>query len=198
MPLPAAHALAGAAVYAALDEDGSLRPNRRLVLAMVVANAPDLDLVPGMWLGDPNRFHHGLTHTLLAAVVVGLLAAAGARSRDGGWPVRLGPSSAVAGAFVMVASAWASHIVLDVFTHDPSPPVGVPALWPLLDERFSLGPVFLRAEKVAGPASGTEFLLSLMTPHNLVALARETLILLPLVAAARWWRWARGDRASER
>lgn len=188
MPLPVAHSLAGAAIYAALDEDGAMRPSRRLVAAVVLANAPDLDLVPGILAGDPNRFHHGFTHTLLTAVVVAAVAACVGRCVGAGWPLRGGLGAGARGLFLMVAVAWASHVVLDVLTHDPSPPVGVPALWPLVDERFTVGPLFLRADKVAGQATAGEFFSSLLSVHNLAAVTVEALLLAPLVVAARWSR----------
>lgn len=188
MPLPVAHTLAGAAIYGALDADGTIGRRRRLLVAVVLANAPDLDLVPGILAGDPNRFHHGLSHTLLAAVLAGGVAAWLARRRGVGWPVHGWRRSAMAATFMMVASLWASHVVLDVLTNDPSPPFGVPALWPLVSAPIALGPLFLRADKVVGPASGGQFVLSLLSAHNLTAILRETLLLGPFVALARLWR----------
>lgn len=47
MPFPVAHSLAGSTIYAGLDADGSLISWRRLMLAVIIANAPDLDFVPG-------------------------------------------------------------------------------------------------------------------------------------------------------
>lgn len=188
MPLPVAHALGGVAIYAALDADGSLRPTPRLVAAVVLANAPDLDMIPGILTGDPNRFHHGLTHSLLAALVVGVVAAGIARGTGRGWPLRTGRPAGAAGTLLIVAALWASHVFLDMLTHDPSPPMGVPALWPMVIERVTLAPLFARADKVTGPASAGEFVLSLLSRHNLAATLREMLLLGPVVVAARWWR----------
>lgn len=63
---------------------------------------------------DPD--HRGLTHTLAAATVAGLLAA-----------VLSIPFGAPPGTFALVVSgAWTSHLVLDATTK-----AGVPLLWPL-------------------------------------------------------------------
>ena len=32
-------------------------------------NAPDLDFIPGLILGRPNLYHHGISHSLGAAVI---------------------------------------------------------------------------------------------------------------------------------
>lgn len=194
MPLPVAHSLAAAAVYVGLDSDGDRRGWRRLVLAAVIANAPDLDMVPGVLLGDPNRFHHGPSHSLGMTLLVSLAAAAlawwGWR-----WPLRgrLG-STAVGGTAVMVGALWASHVVLDTLTHDPSEPVGVPILWPLWGGTLLLWPWFPRVMKASGPAGPWEFVLSLLHPHNLWAAAVEVATLTPVVAALLWWRRRREDR----
>jgi inner membrane protein len=191
MPLPLAHSLAGVAVWATLDRSSDLRPAGRLALAVVIANAPDLDLVPGVLLGDPNRFHHGFTHSLLTAVAVGVALGWAARCRVPPALARAFPGGGI-GTAILVAALWSSHVVLDMLTHDASSPMGVLALWPLSDARFHLVDIFERADKVAGPASAVEFVRSLLSAHNARALLREGLILGPLVAAAFWWRRRRG------
>ena len=45
------------------------------VLVLLAAIAPDLDFLPGIVIGDPNRFHHGPTHSIAAAVVFTLVIA---------------------------------------------------------------------------------------------------------------------------
>lgn len=192
MPLPVAHSLAGLAVYAALDEDGEMRPSRRLVAAVAVANAPDPDILPGLLLGDPNRFHHGPTHSFLTGLVVAATIAWVAARKGWKWPVVGSWSKGVLATGAVLALLWGSHVGLDILTHDPSPPRGVPALWPVSDARSSFGPLFLRADKLPGRATPVEFAASLMTPHNLWAGLRELLILAPLVAMIRLWRRRRG------
>ena len=52
MPLPLAHSLAGAVVYKGLDADGRFIAWKRLLLAVVIAHLPDLDLIPGILVGE--------------------------------------------------------------------------------------------------------------------------------------------------
>jgi hypothetical protein len=45
------HSPAAGVIYATLDEDGTLRGWRRLLVAVELANAADLDLLPGLLVG---------------------------------------------------------------------------------------------------------------------------------------------------
>lgn len=186
MPLPVSHSLAGVGLFVAGDRAPAAPGWSRLALAVVIANAPDLDLVPGLLLGDPNRYHHGATHSLVTAVVLGLLVAGAVALGARAWPTRFGARHAALATGVMVAMLWGSHVLLDALTHDPSPPHGVPMFWPLSDARITGPELFWRADKVAGAASPTQFLGSLVSWHNAAAMAREALLMLPLVGIA-WW-----------
>jgi inner membrane protein len=100
--------------------------DRRLLAAGVVASLlPDLDVI-GLRLGVSYGAvlgHRGLSHSLLAALLVGLAGAALAR------PLRARPGTA----FLYLALAAASHPLLDALTDGG---MGVMLLWPLSDERF--------------------------------------------------------------
>ena len=192
MPLPVSHALAGATLWAALDRDAGARPLPRgavgrLALAVLLANAADLDLVPGLLVGEPNRFHHTGSHSLTAAW---------SRARRWpGWPLssrRLGGSAATA---AMVVALLCSHVVLDLLTHDPSPPHGVPALWPLTTARLQGPAWFARGDKLPGPAGALAFAASMLSLHNLRAAARELLLLGPPLLLVLAWRRLRAARA---
>lgn len=96
---------------------------------VLLANLPDLDFVIGYLLaGDVHRFHSGASHSLLAALLLGLLlgrfAPAGER----------GPLS------IWICTALASHVLVDLFAGPGfgQPSYGVPLLWPLLDERIRM------------------------------------------------------------
>jgi len=158
---------------------------------VLVANAPDFDLIPGILVGDPNRYHHGVTHSLVTALVVGGVAAAVAWLSGRPWPAApTGPAGrgAVLATGIVVASLWGSHVVLDAVTHDPSPPQGVPMFWPLSDARVSGPALFWRADKVAGEATPRQFVTSLLSWHNGVAMLREVLLTAPLLLLAVWMR----------
>lgn len=119
MATPVGHGLAGLTVGVAGGESG--RVWRYALLGLVAGLAPDLDFVPGLLAGDPARFHHGPTHSLAAALFAGVVV------------LVLGPPAGRWRAGLVAAGGYLSHLVLDLVTADPSPPRGVPLLWPILD-----------------------------------------------------------------
>ena len=189
MPLPISHSLAAGAIYTAMDADGDLRGWRRLLMAIGLANAPDLDLLPGLLAGDPNRFHRGASHSLIIAVGVGLVVAAVAwYARRWEWRLRGNLPSGLYGTALNVALLVGSHVLLDALTTDPSPPVGEQMLWPVSDAWIQFYPLFERADKVVGQASAGEFLRSLVSMHNARAMVLEVVLVGPFLLWARWWR----------
>ncbi|MFQ5744100.1 MAG: metal-dependent hydrolase [Acidobacteriota bacterium] len=186
MPLPVAHSLAAGAIYAGLDADGGRRGWKRLALAVVIANSPDLDIVVGVLVGDPNRYHQGSSHSLAMVAAVSLLAAAiGAAGYR--WPLRGRLKGAPANA-LMVALLAASHIFLDTLTEDFRAPFGVPLLWPVWSGSVQLWPWFRHVDKLGGAIGPFTFVASLFTLHNLWAVTVEMMTLAPLLAAVLWWR----------
>lgn len=184
MPFPVAHSLAGAAIRSAVVREPDRACRGGLLVAVVLANAPDLDLLPGLMIGDPNRFHHGWTHSLLTAALVGLLVSWLARRERRARLFGLGAG----GTGCVVAALLGSHVLLDMLTQDLRAPFGVPALWPLVDAHFHLAPLFARAERLAGPGSPLEFFASMATAHTAGALVREMAIVAPVWAVVVWWR----------
>jgi len=189
VPLPMGHSLAAGVIYATLDEDGTLRGWRRLLVAVGLANTADLDLLPGLFVGDPNRFHRGASHSLITAAVVGLLVAAVAwRTHRWEWRLRgellRGPYQTA----LVVGLLLGSHVLLDAFTADPSVLVGEQMLWPVSDAWIQIYPLFERADKMAGRATASEFFGSLISMHNARAMALEMVLVGPLLLWARWWR----------
>lgn len=178
MPSPIAHSLLGAAcgfVCLAGRGEGKI-PNALILLGFVaLANAPDLDFLPGIVLGELNRFHHGPTHSLLfviaAAVMAWLL-----------WRVfeRVG---------IWVAACLATcallHLGADLVTVDRAEPIGIPFAWPVSHSYFKAPvDVFLPMRK--------DTLWDLFHSENLTPALRELLLTLPfcLVMALLWWsRW---------
>lgn len=77
----------------------------------------------------------------------------------------------------VAGSAWLSHVVLDWLGSDSRPPLGLMALWPLSDAFFVAPfPVFM--------AIGRELSWGTLM-HNTVAMAWESVLLVPLLAATR-------------
>lgn len=181
MPSPVAHSLAGVAIVGVARY---LRASRRvqqprvigvpmlLVLMMAAANAPDLDFVPGVLVGYPDWLHRGISHSLGAALLFGGLSGAIAAVGRLQTPGLIG---------VLMALAYASHLLLDMFSPDPMRFNGVPLFWPLSEQHFVLpAQVFLDIRRAPG-AEG--FVASLWHWHNLEAMVREVLIMVPLLLA---------------
>jgi membrane-bound metal-dependent hydrolase YbcI (DUF457 family) len=168
MPSPVAHALAGAALYAALAPGRGPRYDwRPWALAAFAGMAADLDFLPGLLVGEPSRYHHWATHSVAAMLLFALLVASlGGRI--------LG--SASRGATLLVA-AYGSHLVLDWLTVDRTVPQGIPLLWPFSEAVF-LSPVPLFTDLHHG-ASWQKF----VNWHNAGAALREALLVgLPVAA----------------
>ena len=68
MPSPIGHTLLGFSVTG-FQNKSSLSMAGWYLLILIAGVAPDFDFLPGILIGDPNHFHHGPTHSILAGVV---------------------------------------------------------------------------------------------------------------------------------
>ena len=170
MPSPIGHSLMGYLFYRSTQRPLGTRQWTRIGLFVLAANAADLDFLPGLFVGDLSRFHHGPSHSIGFAIFFGLLASLFVSRR--GY------------AFVMASSLYLSHVVLDYLIQDPSPPHGVPLFWPLSHEYymapFAFFPRFDYASSSAGP-----LLSPIFTLHNLLTVCVEAALLSPLFILAR-------------
>jgi hypothetical protein len=167
VPSPVGHALGGL-VIGLFGSPGSIVGSRKsLSLAAVAAVLPDLDFLWGR--------HNMETHSLGAAVLAGLAVLAWSRGRE----VRLA---------VLVALAWASHVLFDWLGSDTTPPIGVMALWPASGDYY-----FAHAYLFEAISRRTQ--LANFWSHNLWAVAKEIAILGPLTLVAGVWRAWRGKRS---
>ena len=198
MPLPLAHALAGVAVFKGLDADGTLVAWRRLLLAVIIANVADADLIPGIIAGEPNRFHHvGFSHSAVFAIVAALAVGALAAAAGKRWPVASRRLSALTGTAMMVGLLLLSHVVLDALNRDFRPPAGVPMWWPVSTGYVQIYPWFVDVAKLGGKGSPLDFAASVLAVHNLYAMLWEFLTMAPLVALVAWWRASRTGNGSD-
>ena len=145
--------------------------------AILAANAADLDFVPGLLLGDMNRFHHQASHSLGAAVIFGLVVAEIARRYNG--PARAWALSGFA--------IYVSHLVGDLIAADYGAPYGIPLWWPVSME-YVISPVAVFASIHHGdPSEATlQVLAQIFSTHNLGAIGREILLIAPLLLGA-WY-----------
>lgn len=156
--------------------------------AALVGVAPDLDFLPGLLLGDPNRYHQLQSHTFAAALLVGIGSGLLAR------PTKYGSVRTAC----VVAVAYGSHLLLDFFTFDPREPVGIPLLWPLVDQHFASPWPLFRGIRHGVPGQGPhEVLGQIFSVHNLAAVGIEIAVTLPVLLAVHLvGRWVSVERPS--
>ena len=142
---------------------------KSLLVSVILANLADIDFLPGLFLGNPNRFHHGVTHSLGATLVTGLVFGFYFYAkRNQFWTP-----------FVFSGLLYLSHVVLDFLTVDTSPPQGVPIFWPL-SAKYYLSPISVFSS-VHKDSSSATFFQSLFVSENVWTVFREIFILGPFV-----------------
>lgn len=188
MPTPVGHSLAGLGLYflfnrnynifksplASLYQRGVGGIWKGFLPYFIAALAADLDFVPGLLIGEANRYHHGITHSMGASVLAALFFSILFRI-DNDFGKRT---------FIFL-SLFLSHIFLDYFSMDTSLPYGVPLFWPI-SERYYLSeiPVFIDIQR-----GNIGLLFSL---HNWMAAIREVVIVGPFAVILFIYRYRRG------
>jgi membrane-bound metal-dependent hydrolase YbcI (DUF457 family) len=173
MATPIAHTLAGYLVFSASAPPVPQQRQLLLWCCLVMALAPDLDFLPGLLVGQPARYHQGISHSLGLAVLTSLALA-------GVYSLRQRPMAAAWWRFCL---AYVSHLALDLVTADTRPPAGIPVLWPL-SSRVHHAPWQIFAGVQHATTTGTatgEWLRHLLQSANLQAVGMEVLVLLPVV-----------------
>jgi len=175
---PVGHSLAGYALYQVCHGKGKLaRDWRRIVLYVFAANAADLDFIPGIFLGDANRFHHGISHTLGFSLLFALIMYMVSRFRT-------------KKDFAIFFSLYFGHVVIDFLTADSSTPFGVMLFWPFRQRYFiSSFSLFSDIHHL--------FLSDLFDLHNIRALVWEAVLFLSIIALLTFVRKIRKESLSE-
>jgi membrane-bound metal-dependent hydrolase YbcI (DUF457 family) len=145
-----------------------------VAVSVGAAVAPDLDLL--LRFVDGQNHHQGVSHSIGTTMMAALLVALVARVRGSPHALSLG---------VAAAAGWASHLLLDYLGRDTHPPIGVPLLWPFSGAYFKFPwPVFLDIGRTLDWHT---------VRHNALAVAWETVFLLPFLLATWWWRHRQGE-----
>ena len=172
MATPIGHGLAGYLVYR--GSCGDRREDKRtlLYLCLFMSIAPDLDFLPGIFLGQPALYHQGISHSLGFAFLASFgLALLYSRRRTllADW-----------GRFFM---AYSSHLIMDFFAPDGRPPYGLALFWPISGNHYLAPfPLFWGVHHVGETsASTTEWVISLFNLHNLGAMGVEIGLLLMVI-----------------
>jgi inner membrane protein len=170
MPSPVGHSLAGLIIYQIAPEIQGLARRQVIALYLFAANAPDLDFVPGLIAGAPNRFHHGISHSMGLALLFAGLATLVLRRFD---RQRLWRH------FLVFFSLYLSHLILDYLSADYGAPYGVPLFWPA-SNTYYMSPLVLFSD-IHRSTTTTQFFPSLLSAHNLWSVSRECLVLVPIL-----------------
>ncbi len=172
MSSPVGHSLAGYVIAAWRDK--SLKPRSLLLLGLYVflANAPDLDFIPGILRGTPNMYHHGISHSIGFGLMFALVAGALISLRGG---KRFGRE------FLFMFALYGSHLVLDLLSMDGRPPFGIPILWPFSDHYFMIPLLPPVMHSVLDDATIGQFLADVFSKHNLYVIGLEMMLTVPFL-----------------
>ncbi|HEU4433847.1 MAG TPA: metal-dependent hydrolase [Pyrinomonadaceae bacterium] len=121
MPLPVAHSLIGASVAAALNKktEGWWK---LLCVSAFLGVCPDFDYILNWLRVGKGGWHHGFTHSIVFALVIGAAMSLVTRWRT-------------VQAFIVFSAATASHTLLDYLMTESR---GVSMWWPFTDHRYKL------------------------------------------------------------
>lgn len=167
LPSPIAHSLLGLIIFH-LFKRSYVKWNIFIICIILFAsNLPDLDFIPGILAGEPNRYHHGISHSfgfvLILSGIIFFIAISWDKTK----------SKIITGWFILLSSL---HIILDFFAHDTIEPFGELLFWPVWNSYIiSPIPIFFdirRSKEIH------QFISSLFSLHNLKALTIEIIFFL--------------------
>lgn len=171
MASPIGHALGGLVVYTV--GTGKKLNWIALIGSLFFAVLPDIDFLFGLMVGEPNRYHHGVTHTILFVVLAAL---------PGAWLCSRKNARQFRFFALIFVLAGLSHLLFDLVTIDSNPPFGAPLFWPLSSQYYII-PASLFTD-IHRSADAAGFFKSLFNRHNAMAVVREIYLLLPVVIVA--------------
>jgi len=181
MPSPVAHILGGGVVYLT---GTSGKQRSRLVLAGTILGSivPDFDFLPGILIGDPSAFHHGISHSSGFALLFGtaiFLILRCLHQRD-----------IAMRAALMATFAYGFHAVLDAVSVGEGAKA-VPLLWPFSWQEFGINIELFGHFHHDGLVDG---IWSVLRRDNLPALMRELTVMGAPLLLLLLWRTG-GDRS---
>jgi len=171
MSSPLGHSMMGYIIYRGIRRWQGVPRWRHLVFYLLAANAPDLDFLPGFLVGQPNLYHHGVSHSIGLALLFALLVSFLLLFLEG-TPIKRN--------FAIFFCLYSSHLILDWLTLDTALPYGLPFFWPLTYEYY-ISPFPLFPDVSRASSSGLSFIASLFSLHNLRTVAVEFLLFTPFV-----------------
>jgi membrane-bound metal-dependent hydrolase YbcI (DUF457 family) len=170
MSTPIGHSLAGVSIYFLSGCRFSSPGWKALFFCVIAACLPDIDFLPGFFVGNINYFHHKGTHTLFFALAVSLGVWFVSRKSGG----IKGLSSAAPKWGLLTFILILSHLAVDYAAIDRTAPFGMPLLWPFSGKyfyfKYAFLPDVLRESSIA----------SVFNRHNLRTVIVELAVFLPI------------------
>jgi len=178
MSSPIGHSLAGCIISLYKESlPGSLQfQSKSILFYLIVANAPDLDFIPGLLAGKPNLYHHGLSHSIGFGVVVSIAAT---------WLITRNTLKKPLREFTSFFICFLSHLLLDLFSMDGRPPLGIPIFWPFSNIYYMI-PILPPVKHSHSYATIGQFLTDLFSLHNLYVAGLEILLSFPFLLILIW------------
>jgi hypothetical protein len=171
MPSPIGHLLGGAAVYLAATHSQN-RSRVTLGMTMIGSILPDFDFLPGILIGEPAAFHHGVSHSLGFAGLFGALVFITLHLCR--------PKNGAGQAALLASFAYGLHVVLDFVSAKNS----VPLAWPLFVEKIGVNLNLFGHFHHGGFEGG---IWSIVRWANLAPVMRELTILgIPVLLLVVW------------
>ena len=148
-----------------------------LGFVLVAANAPDLDFLPGWFIGDFNRFHHGISHSVGMGLIFAALSALISK-------IFTDKTKLV---FWVGFIVFLSHLLGDYLGVDVVEPLGAPFLWPLSNEYY-LAPfaIFHPVEHGGVGEAHSSVFNKIFSMDNVFAAAKEIMLVLPVWVVTFW------------
>ncbi len=166
MASPIGHALGAYATIVLLKPQSVSDGNRNRItlgLAFIFGNLADTDFLVAHFTDQTFLNHHYFSHSIPFAVLVAALCFLVLKALR--HPQSLRES-------LVLGAAYGSHLLIDYFTDDGSPPFGIPLLWPFSNHHF-MSPVLLFPSIHRGNFH------DLFSLHNLKAMFLEIAVLGP-------------------
>lgn len=172
MASPIGHSLFGIGAQLLIPSRQSKINYMGLLFVIFSANVPDLDFLPGLIIGDMNRYHHGISHSIGGAFIYALIVWFLGRFMDWNyWRLSL-----------TAALAYCSHLIADYWAEDGGAPFGAPFLWPLSDQYYiSPFPILKRFEHGEVGDGLVAIIKQLLLSVNFQAILLEIIIFVPMI-----------------
>ena len=172
MPSPIGHSLAGLALFF-FSVRRRLYNWKLLFIALFAAILPDCDFLFGFVIGQPNKYHHQFTHSVIFVIIAGLALALLIRERNR----VLFLSNAILFSLMGIL-----HLTLDSLCVDTSAPFGLQILWPFTEKFYIFYTTPLL--DIQRSSESATFFSSMFSWHNFKAISLEIVIFAPLVYLA--------------